>query len=80
MQSREEWASWAALLQRFHLDHMTAWVLDAGGPLALLGAQALYFSRSFIGPARADSLARTLEDDGERQAFAAYLIAGRSNG
>ncbi len=80
MQTRDEWPNWAALLQRYHLDQLTAWVLEAGGPIALLGAQALYFGRSFLGPQRTDLLARTLEDDNEVRAFAAYLQGRQSNG
>jgi hypothetical protein len=77
MQSREEWPAWAALLQRLHIDQLTAWALEAGGPLALLGAQALYFSRSFIGSRWADPVARTLEDDVELKAFVSYLQTGQ---
>lgn len=80
MQTRDEWSQWATLLHRYHLDQLTAWVLEAGGPIALLGAQALYFGRSFLGPQRADLLARTLEDDHEVRAFAAYLHGRQSNG
>ena len=80
MQTRDEWPNWAALLQRYHLDQLTAWVLEAGGPIALLGAQALYFGRSFLGTQRADLLARTLEDDEAVRAFAAYLHGRQSNG
>jgi hypothetical protein len=80
MQTREAWPRWASLLQRFHLDQLTAWVLEAGGPLPLLGAQALYFGRSFLGAGWTDPLARTLEDDGELQAFVAFLHSGKSHG
>ena len=80
MQMREEWAHWAALLRQYHLDQLTAWALEAGGPLALLGAQALYFGRSFMGTRIADPLARLLEDENEVRAFAAYLHAGESHG
>lgn len=80
MQTRDEWPGWAATLQRYHLDQLTAWILEAGGPFALLGAQALYFGRAFILPQRADLLARTLEDEVEVRAFAAYLHEKQSNG
>ncbi len=80
MQTREAWPHWASLLQRYHLDQLTAWVLEAGGPFALLGAQALYFGRTFLGPGRVDPLARTLEDEGELRDFIAFLHSGRSNG
>jgi hypothetical protein len=80
MQTRNEWPHWAAFLHRHHLDQLTAWVLEAGGPLALLGAQALYFGRSFLGSSHVDLLARTLEDETEVRAFAAYLQGRQSNG
>ncbi|MGE5251185.1 MAG: hypothetical protein ACM3QS_13350 [Bacteroidota bacterium] len=73
MQTREEWPRWAALLQRYRLDQFAAWMLEAGGPIALLGAQALYFGRSFLGPQRSDPLARMLENEAEARGFAAYL-------
>jgi hypothetical protein len=80
MQTREAWPRWASLLQRYHLDQLTAWMLEAGGPFALLGAQALYFSRSFLGAQWTDPLARTLEDDAELKAFAAYLQSRKTHG
>ena len=70
---REYWPRWAALLQRYHLDQFAAWMLDAGEPLALLGAQAIYFGRGLLPAGEVDALARTLEDDSEVRAFAAYL-------
>lgn len=79
MQTQDEWPVWAAFLKRYQLDQLTAWVLEAGGPLVLLGAQALYFGRSFLGHHRVDLLARVLEDETEVRAFAAYLH-GQSNG
>lgn len=79
MQTQDEWPVWAAFLKRYQLDQLTAWVLEAGGPLVLLGAQALYFGRSFLGHQHVDLLARVLEDETEVRAFAAYLH-GQSNG
>ncbi len=79
MQTQDEWPIWAAFLKRYQLDQLTAWVLEAGGPLVLLGAQALYFGRSFLGHQHVDLLARVLEDETEVRAFAAYLH-GQSNG
>jgi hypothetical protein len=79
MQTREAWPRWASLLRRFHIDQFTAWVLEAGGPLTLLGAQALYFGRSFLGPQWADPLARTLEDEDELHDFIALLQSGQSH-
>lgn len=80
MHTHDEWPYWAAFLKRYHLDQLTAWVLEAGGPIPLLGAQALYFGRSFLGHRQADRLARVLENENEVRAFAAYLHGIQPNG
>lgn len=73
MQARSDWSTWAESLRRLKLDGIAAWLLEAGGPLTLLGAQALYMSQPFAGGKQAASLARMLEEDEEAQAFARYL-------
>jgi hypothetical protein len=73
MQSRSEWSKWAESLRRLKLDGLAAWFLEAAGPLAVLGAQALYLSQPFVGGKKLDSLANMLEEDDETQAFARYL-------
>lgn len=73
MQPRSEWSKWAEGLHRLKLDSLAAWFLEAGGPLTLLGAQAVYMSQPFIGGKKLDSLAQMLEQDEETQAFARYL-------
>jgi hypothetical protein len=60
-------------LRRFKLDGVAAWLLEAGGPLTVLGAQALYLSQPFMGGKKLDSLAHMLEEDEESQSFARYL-------
>lgn len=79
MSARDEWPRWADFLKRYHIDQLTAWMLDAGGPVFLLGAQALYFGRSFLGYQNADRLAHLLEDENETRAFASYLHGIQSN-
>ncbi len=69
---RESWSNWASQLHRLKLDAIAAWLLDAGAPVTLLGAQALFIARPFLGP-RSDALARLLEEEDEVRAFAAYL-------
>ena len=69
---REYWSNWASQLHRLKLDAFAAWLLDAGAPVALLGAQALFVARPLLGP-RSDALARLLEEEDEVRAFAAYL-------
>ena len=73
MQPRAEWSKWAESLRRLKLDGFAAWLLEAGGPLTILGAQAVYFSQPFIGGGILDPLAHLLEEDEESQAFARYL-------
>ena len=69
---RESWSNWASQLHCLKLDAIAAWLLDAGAPVTLLGAQALFIARPFLGP-RSDALARLLEEEDEVRAFAAYL-------
>jgi len=73
MQSRSEWSEWAESLRRLKLDVVAAWLLEAGGPLTVLGAQAVYLGQPFVGGKKLDSLAHMLEEEEETQAFARYL-------
>ena len=73
MQPRSEWSTWAESLRRLKLDVLAAWLLEAGGPLTVLGAQAVYLGQPFLGGKKLDSLAHMLEEDEESQAFARYL-------
>ncbi len=71
--SREFWHRWAESLRRYHLHQLVAAILEAGSPLALLGAQAIYFSSGFVKSDQLIALARTLEEDSEARAFASFL-------
>jgi hypothetical protein len=73
MQSRPDWSQWAETLRRLKLDGLASWLLEAGAPLTVLGAQALYISQPFLGGNVWNSFAHMLEDDEEAQAFARYL-------
>jgi hypothetical protein len=73
MQPRSQWSKWAESLRRLKLDGFAAWLLEAGGPFTILGAQAVYFSQPFLRGEKLDSLAQMLEEDEESQAFARYL-------
>lgn len=73
MQRRSEWSKWAESLRRLKLDGFAAWLLEAGGPITILGAQAVYLSQPFLGGKKLDSLAHMLEEENESQAFARYL-------
>ncbi|MGE5378392.1 MAG: hypothetical protein ACM3XO_25310 [Bacteroidota bacterium] len=60
-------------MRRLKLDGFAAWLLEAGGPFTILGAQVVYFSQPFFRGEKLDSLAHMLEQDEESQAFASYL-------
>jgi hypothetical protein len=75
---REYWPRWAESLRRYQLHELVASFLEAGSPLALLGAQALYFGRGFIESEQLTALAETLEEDHEARAFASFLVKDRA--
>ena len=74
MQSREKWHNWAVFLRRYKLDGLASWLLEAGSPLNLIGAQALYIGQPFVGAKnQTESIAQMLEDENETQAFVHFL-------
>jgi hypothetical protein len=73
MQTRANWSQWADILRRFKMDGFAAWLLDAGAPLTVVGAQALYLGQPFVGGKIIDALAHMLEQESETQAFVRYL-------
>ena len=68
-----DWSKWVETLRRYKLDGLASWLLEAGAPLKLLGAQALYISQPFVGGKQFEAIANMLEDEEETQAFAHYL-------
>jgi hypothetical protein len=76
---REYWQRWAETLRRYQLHELAATLLEAGSPFALLGAQALYFSRGLILNDQLTALALTLEEDTEARAFASFLVEERTS-
>ena len=73
MQSRADWPQWVETLRRFKMDGFASWILDAGAPLTVLGAQALYMGQPFMGGEKINALAHMLEEESETQAFVHYL-------
>jgi hypothetical protein len=69
---KPQWTEWARSLQRLKLDSFTAWLLEAGAPVALLGAQAFFVVAPFFGP-QSNAFGRLLEDPEETRAFAQFL-------
>lgn len=73
MQSRADWPQWVETLRRFKMDGFASWILDAGAPLTVLSAQALYIGQPFMGGDKINALAHMLEEESETQAFVHYL-------
>jgi len=73
MQSSDKWHVWSETLRRYKLDGLASWLLEAGSPLKLLGAQALYIGQPFVGGKQMESIAQMLEDEDETQAFVYFL-------
>jgi hypothetical protein len=71
------WAKWAFFLQRWGLGNMAAFFLDAGGPVRILAAQAIYIGQPFLQQAvsegNLEALANMLEDQELAREFAAVL-------
>lgn len=74
--TREFWRRWAESLRRYQLQHLAALLIEGGRPLALVGAQALYFGEGFVKSEQLSALANLLEDDQEMRAFADFLNNG----
>lgn len=77
---RAQWPEWAEFLRRRGLDGFAAWLLEAGGPINVIGAQFLYIGQPFFASEADDSiraLANLLEKEDEAQAFRA-LLKGQS--
>ena len=73
MQLQPAWSQWAESLRRLKLDGFVAWLLEAGAPLTVLGAQAIYISQPFLGGEKTNAIAHMLEDENEMQAFTRTL-------
>ena len=73
MQSKTDWSQWAESLRRLKLNDFVAWILEAGAPLTVFGAQAIYMMQPFIGGKETTLIARMLEEEEKTQAFARYL-------
>jgi len=76
------WQVWADLLYRWGAQDIIAELLEATGPLNLLGAQAVYFGQPLLNQIlpedHLDALANLLEDPEEIQAFSTFLRQKRS--
>lgn len=68
-----DWIKWAETLSHFHIKGLVGWLLEAGDPFTLLGAQLLYFGQPFTENKNVTNLAAFLENKEETRAFAAFL-------
>ncbi|HEY3344208.1 MAG TPA: hypothetical protein VGJ97_04740 [Anaerolineaceae bacterium] len=71
------WAAWARFLQQRGLAVFAARLIEATGPLAFVGAQAIYLGQPLFGPpgngSGLQAMAEMLENRTELQDFAAFL-------
>ena len=76
-QNSQIWQTWAETLNHWGVKDITAAIMEALGPLNLLGAQLVYmgqpFLRSLFPEGYLDVLADLLENPQETQAFIAVL-------
>ena len=67
------WRVWARFLHRLGVGKWVAVLLEAAGPLTILGAQAVYVSQPLLNHSLSedhlDALARLLEDSTQTRAF-----------
>lgn len=75
--SHAPWPSWVATLRRYRLENIVAWLLEASGPWAIIGAQMIYIGEPLLQPFvetdQMEALANLLEDRDEGRAFLKYL-------
>jgi len=76
------WRYWAARLHSWGLDNWVASFLEAAGPLATIGAQAIYISQpilgAFIPQGHLEALADMLDEPEQTRRFTRYLL-GETN-
>lgn len=71
------WQAWADKLHRWGLGDWVAFVLEAAGPLTLLGAQMIYLSQPFLSSVwvngQMEALAGMLEEPDRTKMFVTFL-------
>jgi hypothetical protein len=75
--SQHIWQDWARILHRWGVQDIVASLLEAFGPLSLLGAQVVYLGQPILGRLGAndhlEELAHMLENRADTQAFVNFL-------
>ena len=76
------WQNWARFLQHWGVDGIAAFLMEAGGPVSILAAQAIYMGQPFLRQSMPEghlqALANLFEDQEEGHMFAAFLREGRN--
>ena len=71
------WRIWVKTLHRWGVEDLVASILEAAGPLTIIGAQLIYIGQPILNGVVPDghlaALTGTLEDDEQRDAFVIYL-------
>jgi hypothetical protein len=71
------WQDWARILKSWGIDQWVASLLDAFGPLTILGAQCIYISQPILGSFLPDkhlsAFAKILEEPDQAKAFSLFL-------
>ena len=79
-ENRQEWRTWARVLHRWGLENAAASVLEALGPLAVVGAQLVYLTQPiasvFLPDKHLQAFAELLEEPDEIREFSVYLRNG----
>jgi hypothetical protein len=74
---RHIWRCWARNLQQWGVSDVVAAILDASGPLTVLGAQLIYISQPLLSRLLPDEqlegVARLLEDSSLTKDFVKFL-------
>jgi hypothetical protein len=74
---RQIWRVWAQSLHRWGMQGFVASLLEAAGPLTVLGAQAVYLGQPFLEEmdrrGHLPALANMLEDSTQTKAFITFL-------
>ena len=77
IESRHIWERWARVLHRWGLKEELAAILEAAGPLVLLGAPLVYIGqplfRNFVSVENVDAFVRILENPEDRRVFLTLL-------
>ena len=77
---RQFWVIWTNALRRWGLHNLAATLLEAAGPLTVLGAQAVYLTQpllnSLVPQGHLEALANMLEDPTQTHQFTHLLREG----